>query len=216
MQAVGRKEGKQAGVSNGRSSNGASNGKLSELVTDAPLLSSEASATPQNSARRSDESSSFSEANAANGGAHVKPQLDTDPVVIRNRFSSEMQASPFEGLLSLPQRFWRRLIRGLSNLSLAIGTLLTIAGFSGLGTLIEQNKSYQFYIDNYPEEDPSFGFLSWKVLLDLQLDHIYTSWWFLSLLAFLAACLMACTSTRQLPMAKVNFLQKLLLLFMRP
>ena len=48
------------------------------------------------------------------------------------------------------------------------------------------------------------GFLSTDLLLTLQLDHIYSAWYFYALLGLLAASLAACTSTRQLPAIKVG------------
>ncbi|MEB3233411.1 MAG: cytochrome c biogenesis protein [Leptolyngbyaceae bacterium] len=90
----------------------------------------------------------------------------------------------------------------LADLRLAILLLLAIALFSISGTVIEQGQSLAFYQTNYPEDPALFGFLSWKVLLTLGLDHVYRTWWFLSLLVLLGASLTACTFTRQLPTLK--------------
>jgi cytochrome c biogenesis protein len=49
------------------------------------------------------------------------------------------------------------------------------------------------------------GFLDYRLLLGLQLDHIYTAWYFYGSIALLAASLMACTYTTQLPTAKVGW-----------
>jgi len=70
----------------------------------------------------------------------------------------------------------QELLPVLTNLRLAIVLLLTIAIFSITGTVIEQGQSVEFYQANYPEHCV-FGFLSWKVLLTLGLDHV-SSWWF--------------------------------------
>ncbi len=90
----------------------------------------------------------------------------------------------------------------LANLKLAILLLLTIAAFSVTGTVIEQGESAQFYQTNYPEQPALFGFLTWKLLLRLGLDHVYRTWWFLSLLILFGSSLTACTFTRQFPMLK--------------
>lgn len=87
----------------------------------------------------------------------------------------------------------------LSDLRLAILLLLTIALFSISGTVIEQGQSLAFYQANYPEQPALFGFLTWKVLLALGLDHVYRTWWFLALLILFGSSLAACTVTRQLP-----------------
>jgi cytochrome c biogenesis protein len=60
-------------------------------------------------------------------------------------------------------------------------------------------------LTNYPEgPDAVLGFLSWQVLLGLQLDHVYSAWWFYALLALLGASLIACTASTQWPVAKVG------------
>ena len=97
----------------------------------------------------------------------------------------------------------RKTMKSLSSLPLAIGELIVIAGFSALGTVIEQNKSYAWYAENYPTENPTFGFIDFPLILDLGLDHIYTTWYFVSLLALLGASLTACTVTRQWPVWKL-------------
>lgn len=48
------------------------------------------------------------------------------------------------------------------------------------------------------------GILNYQLLIDLQLDHIYTAWYFYASIGLLAASLAACTTTRQLPAVKVR------------
>ncbi len=102
---------------------------------------------------------------------------------------------------SLPN-LWRQLLSVLGDLRLAIVLLLAIALFSISGTVIEQGQSLAFYQSNYPEDPALFGFLSWKVLLTLGLDHVYRTWWFLSILILFGSSLTACTFTRQFPALK--------------
>ncbi|WP_234996605.1 cytochrome c biogenesis protein [Planktothrix sp. PCC 11201] len=90
----------------------------------------------------------------------------------------------------------------LSDLRLAILLLLIIAIFSISGTLLEQGQSLEYYQSNYPEHPALFGFLTWKVLVFIGLDHVYRTWWFLSLLVLFGSSLTACTFTRQLPTLK--------------
>lgn len=94
--------------------------------------------------------------------------------------------------------FRRELLPLLADLRLAIALLLAIALFSVTGTILEQGQSLAFYQQNYPEEPALFGFLSWKVILIAGLDHVYRTWWFLSLLILFGASLTACTFTRQI------------------
>ncbi|MEL6223530.1 MAG: cytochrome c biogenesis protein [Cyanobacteria bacterium J06627_8] len=96
----------------------------------------------------------------------------------------------------------RQLIPVLADLRLAIMLLLAIAFFSIAGTVIEQGQSLRFYQENYPEDPALFGFLTWKWIAIIGLDHVYRTWWFLSLLILFGASLTACTFTRQFPALK--------------
>ncbi|MBG1270288.1 cytochrome c biogenesis protein [Nostoc sp. WHI] len=104
---------------------------------------------------------------------------------------------------ALPGQFLRQeLLPVLTNLRLAIALLLLIAIFSSTGTVIEQGKSLLFYQANYPEHPALFGFLTWKVIQVVGLDHVYRTWWFLSLLILFGTSITACSFTRQLPALK--------------
>ena len=113
------------------------------------------------------------------------------------------ESSKQPSLWLAPGRFLRQeLLPLLTDLRLAISLLLAIAVFSISGTTIEQGQSVGFYQANYPEHPALFGFLTWKVLLTLGLDHVYRTWWFLALLILFSTSLTACTFTRQLPALK--------------
>lgn len=102
-----------------------------------------------------------------------------------------------------PLQVWRReILPVLANLRLAIVLLLVIAVSSISGTVIEQGESLAFYQKNYPEHPALFGFLTWKVIALLGLDHVYRTWWFLGILLLFGSSLIACTFTRQLPNLK--------------
>jgi cytochrome c biogenesis protein len=106
-------------------------------------------------------------------------------------------------LVSLLIRFVKReVLPIITDLKLAIVLLLVIAIFSVTGTVIEQGETPAFYQANYPEHPALFGFLSWKVIQVVGLDHVYRTWWFLSLLVLFGVSLTACTFTRQLPALK--------------
>ncbi|MDJ0735995.1 MAG: cytochrome c biogenesis protein [Nostocaceae cyanobacterium] len=100
------------------------------------------------------------------------------------------------------QSFRQDFLPIITDLRLAIILLLAIAVFSISGTVIEQGESVGFYQANYPEHPALFGFLTWKVILIVGLDHVYRTWWFLALLIFFGTSLTACTFTRQLPALK--------------
>jgi cytochrome c biogenesis protein len=75
--------------------------------------------------------------------------------------------------------------------------------FANAGTLIDQGEAPSYYFEKFPEDNPVFGFITWRWILTPGFDHMFSSPVFLGLLALLAASLMACTYTTQLPMVKV-------------
>ncbi len=102
-------------------------------------------------------------------------------------------------------QIWRhQIVAILANLKTAIALLLLIALFSILGTVIEQGQTLDFYRENYPEHPALFGFLSYQVILAIGLEHVYGSWWFLTLLILFGTSLTACTFNRQLPILKAS------------
>lgn len=115
----------------------------------------------------------------------------------------ETVPSQDSGFVAALRRYFRQeLLPLLADLRLAIALLLAIAIFSISGTIIEQGETLEFYQANYPEDPALFGFLSWKVLLTLGLDHVYRTWWFLALLILFGSSLTACTFARQIPTLK--------------
>ena len=95
--------------------------------------------------------------------------------------------------------FFKRYQKIFTNLKFALGILGSIAMASALGSIIEQDEMPDFYQKNYPLEKPLYGFVHWKWILTLGLDHVYTTWWFFFLLLTLAVCLISCTISRQFP-----------------
>lgn len=94
----------------------------------------------------------------------------------------------------------QKYVKLLTDLKFAILILAMIAFTSSLGSFIEQDEPISFYQENY--SDPIYGFIDTNFILQLGLDHIYTTWWFLSLLATLSFSLIGCTITRQFPLFK--------------
>jgi cytochrome c biogenesis protein len=117
-------------------------------------------------------------------------------------FTEPSDTQPFSLSALIKTYFQKELLPLLADLRLAIVLLLAIALFSISGTVIEQGETLEFYRANYPEHPALFGFLSWKVILTLGLDHVYRTWWFLTLLIFFGSSLTACTFTRQFPTLK--------------
>ena len=94
-----------------------------------------------------------------------------------------------------------QVLNWLSSLKIAILLLFLIAISCALGTIIPQQESEQFYYDNF-NQSPFFGIINGKILLLLELNHIYTSFWFLLLLSWLTIALTVCSFRRQLPILK--------------
>jgi cytochrome c biogenesis protein len=76
--------------------------------------------------------------------------------------------------------------------------LLLIAVASGLGTALPQGEGADFYRATYGTR-PWLGLLDGAAILRLQLDHVYSSGWFLALLAWLGLALILCSWRRQWP-----------------
>jgi cytochrome c biogenesis protein len=91
-----------------------------------------------------------------------------------------------------------RLVGWISDLRVAIVLLLVIAVTSGVGTAIPQREPADLYHRLY-DPQPWLGLLNGDGVLALQLDHVYSSGWFLGLLAWLALALLLCSWRRQWP-----------------
>lgn len=98
----------------------------------------------------------------------------------------------------------KNFLRKLASLRLAIGLLFLIGILISIGTVIEQDQPLTFYKNNYPDQSPLFGFFTWRLIIYLGLDHLYSAFWFLSILVLFAFSLLSCTFTTQLPALK-NF-----------
>ncbi len=94
-----------------------------------------------------------------------------------------------------------QVLNWLSSLKIAILILLLIAISCAAGTIIPQQESDQFYYNNFNTK-PFLGLINGKILLLLEFNHIYTSFWFLLLLIWLAIALSVCSFRRQLPILK--------------
>jgi len=100
----------------------------------------------------------------------------------------------------MKKRNFKQLLKIFTDLKFAIFILILIATASSLGSFIEQDESLSFYQENYQLEKPIYGFINWQTIINLEIDHVYRAWWFLSLLIILGICLISCTITRQFPL----------------
>ena len=99
----------------------------------------------------------------------------------------------------MKQKFFRL----LADLRFAIFILLLISFCSIAGTIIEQDQPIEIYKINYPLINPVFGFLSWDRILQFGLDHVYKTWWFLTLIFLFGCSLTLCSFLQQLPSLKI-------------
>ncbi|XP_011088339.1 cytochrome c biogenesis protein CCS1, chloroplastic isoform X2 [Sesamum indicum] len=97
----------------------------------------------------------------------------------------------------------KRVLALLSNLPLALAEMFAVAALMALGTFIDQGEAPDFYFQKYPEDNPIMGFFTWRWILTLGFDHMFSSPLFLGTLSLLGASLMACTYTTQIPIVKV-------------
>ena len=96
---------------------------------------------------------------------------------------------------------FKNFILKISSLRFAILLIIFIAISSGVGTFIPQGNDPQEYIDFY-NQTPILGFINGYKVLRFQLNHVYTSYWFLFSLILLCISLAACSFRRQIPSLK--------------
>ena len=94
-----------------------------------------------------------------------------------------------------------QVLNWLSSLKIAILIFLLISISCAIGTVIPQQESNQFYYENF-NKNPWLGIINGNILLLLEFNHVYTSFWFLILLAWLGIALAVCSFRRQLPILK--------------
>jgi len=97
----------------------------------------------------------------------------------------------------------QKVFRLLADLRFSIFILLLISFCSILGTIIEQDQAIEIYKLNYPLTDPVFGFLAWPTIIQFGLDHVYQTWWFLTLIFLFGCSLTVCSFLQQLPSIKI-------------
>lgn len=76
-----------------------------------------------------------------------------------------------------------------NSLKLTLFVLITLAVVSIFGTVVEQNRSFDTYVGEYGEQ--------WaNIIMKLQVNDMYHSWWFTALLGMLALNIIVCTFER--------------------
>lgn len=112
--------------------------------------------------------------------------------------------------MRIKSKIWH-IARYISSLRFSICLFLILATLSVLGTFIEQDQSLGYYQLNYPENNMSVLYITWRHIVFLGLNHVYSTSWFFVLLALFFLSLLLCTFSTQFPMLKNarrwNFLQ---------
>jgi len=98
----------------------------------------------------------------------------------------------------------KKTFKFLIDLRFAISIFTLICFIIFLGSVIEQDQSIEFYKKHYLIEKPIFGFINWKFITFLQLDHIYKTILFIFILFILALSLFLCSFIQQFPNLKFS------------
>jgi len=93
----------------------------------------------------------------------------------------------------------KKLLQILTDLKFAISLFFLISFYGVCGSILEQERPAQYYIENYSVEKPFLNFLTSDLIFNLGLDHIFSTWWFYTLLIIFSLSLITCSFTRQLP-----------------
>lgn len=104
-------------------------------------------------------------------------------------------------IISLRTTIWKSL-KFISSLYFSISLFLLLAIVSMLGTFIEQEQSLDYYKFHYPINKPFLFIITWKKIILLGLNHMYSTYWFFSLLLLFFSSLLICTLSTQLPILK--------------
>lgn len=98
----------------------------------------------------------------------------------------------------------QQILKTIADLRFAIIILLIIASVSIIGTIIIQDQPVEVYKQDYPLTNPIFGFLTWELIITLGFDHVYKTWWYITLILIFGLSLLTCTILQQLPSLKIS------------
>nr|YP_009675047.1 c-type cytochrome biogenesis protein [Rhizochromulina marina]QDH81898.1 c-type cytochrome biogenesis protein [Rhizochromulina marina] len=100
------------------------------------------------------------------------------------------------------QPLYKQVFQRLAQLKIAVLLLLVIAIASVLGTVIEQNRTSEFYLTTYVQKSWIPNYTVGQLLMKLGFDHIYSTVWFISLIILFGTCLISCTFFQQFQILK--------------
>ena len=105
---------------------------------------------------------------------------------------------------------FKNLLRLFIDLRFAIILLILISIIIGIGSIIEQDQSLDYYINSYTLAKPALGIFSYPIIFFFGFNTVYRSWIFLGLIFCLGISLILCTSKQQLP--NINYSRDLFFL----
>ena len=94
----------------------------------------------------------------------------------------------------------KKILKILINLKFAISLFFLIIFYGICGSILEQEQSRQYYIENYDFNFPIFNLKVYNIIFNLSLDHIFTTYWFYLLIILFGLSLISCSFLRQLPL----------------
>lgn len=99
----------------------------------------------------------------------------------------------------LTKRLRKTIINILANLQFAIFLLILIVFYSISGSIIEQDQPFDYYIENYNQIKILNLFSASTLILNIGLDHIFSTFWFYFLIFIFSLSLIICSITTQFP-----------------
>lgn len=93
----------------------------------------------------------------------------------------------------------KKVLKLFADLKVAIFLLILICICCIVGSIIEQEKTAEYYSEMYPDTSPLFGFLDYKFIEFFSLNHLFRAPWFISLLLIFGFSLLICTFFQQIP-----------------
>jgi cytochrome c biogenesis protein len=94
----------------------------------------------------------------------------------------------------------KRILQVLTDLKFAISLFFLISFYGVCGSILEQERPAQYYIENYSVKKPFLNFLTSDLIFNFGLDHIFSTWWFYTLIFVFGLSLITCSFTRQIPL----------------
>ena len=94
------------------------------------------------------------------------------------------------------------LVKKIASTHLSVLFILLINLLLSISTFIEQDQSLKFYQQYYTTQKPFLGYIDWRLIFSLNLNHLHASSNFITLLILFCLSLILCTLNVQIPALK--------------